>query len=78
MDAPEVSDVKSILVEHWENAFHVSSSSSEVHIYVELEDTNLDSGLWNYIPVRYGKKSVIIYKVPVGYIDVFLRSKAKS
>jgi len=78
MDAPEVSDVKSILVEHWENAFHVSSTSSEVHIHVEVEDTNVDTGLWNHIPMRYDKKYVMIFKVPIGYIDVFLRSKTKS
>ena len=78
MDAPEVSDVKSILVEHWENAFHVSSTSSEVHVYVEVEDTHADPGLWNHIPMRYGKKYVMIFKVPIGYIDVFLRAKTKS
>ena len=78
MDAPEISAVKSILVEHWENAFHVVSTSSEVHVFVEVEDSNINIDLWNHIPMRYDKKYVIIFKVPIGYIDVFLLTKTKS
>jgi len=78
MDSPEVVELKSVLVDHWENAFHVVESGSEYQIYVELDDTNEKTDLWNHIPMKFRKKYVLIFKVPTGYIDVFLRSKTKS
>jgi len=78
MDSAEISELKSILVDHWENAFHVVEMGSQYQIYVELEDTEEKINLWNHIPMKFNKKYVLIFKVPTGYIDGFLRSKTKN
>jgi hypothetical protein len=38
MDSSAVSSIKEILVEHWDNAFHVLERGSSLDIYVELEN----------------------------------------
>ena len=74
MDSDEVASIKKILVENWENAFHVSETGSEVDVYVEMENTDAKSDLWNHMPRRIKKKNIKIFKVPTGYIDVFIRN----
>ena len=74
MDSEAVSEIKSILVEHWEEAFHVEESGGEIRVYVEMNDTSLSTNLWKHVPMRFEKKSVLIFKVPTGYTNV-LRSK---
>lgn len=78
MQSSDVSSLKKILVENWENAFHVTETSHEISIYVETDNTNEDSGLWNYIPSKMGKRFIMIFRTPVGYIDAFLRSERKK
>ena len=77
MQSDDVSEVKSILVEHWEDAFHVEESGGEIRVYVEMNDTSVSTNLWSHIPMRFGKKSVLIFKVPPGYTNV-LRTKDKD
>jgi len=55
MQSSDVSSLKKILVENWENAFHVTETSHEI-----------------------GKRFIMIFRTPVGYIDAFLRSESKK
>ena len=52
MDSEAVSEIKSILVEHWEEAFHVEESGGEIRVYVEMNDTSLSTNLWKHVPVN--------------------------
>jgi len=78
MDSDTVSRIKEILVDNWENAFFVKETSSEVDIFVELENTSLDTGLWNVIPMCIDGKYIKIFKVPAGYIDGLVRDSSKT
>tara|TARA_Y100000114_G_scaffold157086_1_gene187008 strand:+ start:177 stop:407 length:231 start_codon:yes stop_codon:yes gene_type:complete len=75
MDSQSVSSIKGILVEHWENAFHVIEHGSSIDVYVELENTDESTGLWGHIPMRVDKKYVKIFKVPPGYIEGFVKDR---
>jgi len=76
MDSIEVSKIKNLLVDVWENAFHVTESNSEISIYVEVHDNNKPTGLWDHIPSRTKeKKFIYIHKVPFGYIENFFNNK---
>tara|TARA_X000001382_G_scaffold127867_1_gene116430 strand:- start:1174 stop:1410 length:237 start_codon:yes stop_codon:yes gene_type:complete len=70
----EIVALTDILVEYWENAFHVKETGNVFSIFVEMEDTNLSTNLWSHIPMRFKHKHVLIYKVPTGYIDSIVRS----
>jgi len=78
MDSSIVSKLKELLVDNWENAFFVRELSSEVNIFVEMESTNADSGLWDVIPMKIEGKYVKIFKVPTGYINGIIRADSKS
>jgi dTDP-4-dehydrorhamnose 3,5-epimerase-like enzyme len=73
MDSSAVSSIKEILVEHWDNAFHVLEHGSSLDIYVELENTSESTGLWKHIPMVVEKKHIMIFKVPPGYIEGFVK-----
>ena len=74
MDSPEVLEIKNILVENWNHAFHVKESSSEIDIYVEVLANEKSTGLWKYIPMHTNeKKFIYIHKVPSGYIKMFFK-----
>lgn len=74
MRSAEIVELTDILVEHWENAFHVKEAGNVLSIFVEMEDTNLSTNLWSNIPMRLKHKHVMIYKVPTGYIDSIIRN----
>ena len=78
MDSNIVLKAKEILVDNWENAFFVKETSSEVYVYVELKNTDEDSGLWSVMPMRIEGKYVKIFKVPVGYINGIIRLDSKT
>tara|TARA_A100001011_G_C14280475_1_gene831371 strand:- start:1299 stop:1535 length:237 start_codon:yes stop_codon:yes gene_type:complete len=78
MDSNIVLKAKEILVDNWENAFFVKETSSEVYVYVELKNTDEDSGLWSVMPMRIEDKYVKIFKVPVGYINGIIRLDSKT
>jgi hypothetical protein len=70
----DIAELTDILVEYWENAFHVKEAGNVFSIFVEMEDTNLSTNLWSHIPMRFKHKHVLIYKVPTGYIDSIVRN----
>ena len=78
MDTPVVSKIKDILVENWENAFLVKETASDVDVYVEVENNDTKTGLWEFMPMRIEGKYIKIFKVPVGYIGGFIRDNVKT
>ena len=77
MDTREVAQVKSIVVDNWDGAFYVEDKSGEICVYVEVENPGVTvTNLRGLVPIKLGKKYTLVYTVPIGYIDVFLRDKA--
>jgi hypothetical protein len=76
MDSDEVALVKSIVVDNWEGSFWVSETSGEISVYVEVTNLGEQSGLRSFVPIDINNKYTLVYTVPPGYIDVFLRNKA--
>ncbi len=76
MKSAQIAELTDILVEHWENAFHVKETDSVLSIFVEMENTNLSTNLWSQIPMKLKKKNVLIYKVPTGYIDAIIKKSS--
>lgn len=75
MKSAEIVALTDILVEYWENAFHIKEEGNVFSIFVEMENINLSTNLWSQIPMKLKKKHVLIYKVPTGYIEGFVKDR---
>lgn len=59
--------------EVWPNAFHAETEgNSIVNLWVECEEPDEYTGLWDHFTVKYMGWRLIITKCPIGYIDCFL------
>jgi hypothetical protein len=68
--------IKTILATLWHGPFLIKEDSFDILIYVEKLEEDLNTNLWNHIPMKSENKDVLIYEVPLGYIDVFKRPRS--
>jgi len=74
----EIDYLTTLVVDNWERAFHIEKvSDREIKIHLEFEKDSDRDNIWEFLPMRIDKYTVVVYKVPVGYIDVFIRAKNK-
>lgn len=75
---PEIDHLTNLVVENWERTFHIEKvGDREIRVYLEVEKDSDGDNIWGFLPMRLDKYTVMAYKVPVGYIDVFIRPKNK-
>lgn len=76
--SPEIDHLTQLVVDNWERTFHIEQMGDrEIRVYLEVEKETDGDNIWGFLPMRLDKYTVMAYKVPVGYIDVFLRTKNK-
>lgn len=77
-ESPEIDHLTNLVIDNWERSFLVTKvSDREIRVYLEVEKDSDGDNIWNFLPMRLDKYTVMAYKVPMGYIDVFLRTKNK-
>lgn len=74
----EIDYLTDLVIDNWERAFHIEKvSDREIKIHLEFEKESDIDNIWEFLPMRLDKYTVTVYKVPIGYIDVFIRAKNK-
>jgi hypothetical protein len=74
----EIDYLTSLVVDNWERAFNIEKvNDREIKIHLEFEEDLDRDNIWEFLPMRLDKYTVMVYKVPIGYIDVFIRVKNK-
>jgi hypothetical protein len=74
----EIDYLTSLVVDNWERAFNIEKvNDREIKIHLEFEEDLDRDNIWEFLPMRLDKYTVMVYKVPIGYIDVFIRAKNK-
>jgi len=77
-DFPEIDQLLNLIVDNWERAFHVEKvGDRELRVYLEIEKESDGDNIWSFLPRQLNKYIVMVIKVPLGYIDVFIRPKSK-
>jgi len=76
---PEIDHLTELVVDNWERTFHIEKTSDrEIRVYLEVEKDTDGDNIWGFLPMKLNKYTVTAYKVPMGYIDVFIRTKNKN